>query len=188
MELIGVAGAGNGTGTTHTVCLLANYLWGVKQIKTAAIQKGDSRDFQKIAKAYMGQACFKRTGEEKFRMLGVDYYSRMQEEILTAENMEGYGCAVVDFGNILEGSRTEFLCCKRKLLIISLCEWQLDGWLEFFAEFQGKWKNITFGAVFGSEDLRKEAERRLGKAIIRIPFSPDPFVVTGELITLFEKL
>lgn len=41
-------------------------------------------------------------------------------------------------------------------------------------------------SVFGSEDARGEAQRRLGIPVIRIPFSEDPFHVDRRAMEWFE--
>ena len=76
-QVMGIAGAGRGTGVTHFVIQAANYLCSCRQKKTAILQWNPQKDLEKI-RAFLGAGgkedsrSFKK--KDHFRLLGVDYY------------------------------------------------------------------------------------------------------------------
>ena len=85
-QVMGIAGAGRGTGVTHFVIQAANYLCSCRQKKTAILQWNPQKDLEKI-RAFLGAGgkedsrSFKK--KDHFRLLGVDYYY---------EGMDLYDC------------------------------------------------------------------------------------------------
>ena len=75
-QVMGIAGAGRGTGVTHFVIQAANYLCSCRQKKTAILQWNPQKDLEKI-RAFLGAGgkedsrSFKK--KDHFRLLGVDY-------------------------------------------------------------------------------------------------------------------
>ena len=86
-QVMGIAGAGRGTGVTHFVIQAANYLCSCRQKKTAILQWNPQKDLEKI-RAFLGAGgkedsrSFKK--KDHFRLLGVDYYYEGDPAVLAA--------------------------------------------------------------------------------------------------------
>ncbi len=122
-----------------------------------------------------------------FHILEADYYERAGIDTLLLCKKSGYQAVIVDYATVRDGNLEEFLRCDRQFVLGSLSEWQMETFLEF--ERKGKkaeksWKTLV---SFGSEEARKNAEKRLNIPISRIPVSVDVFAVTGEIIGFYQQ-
>ena len=171
-EIIGIIGTGRGMGVTHFTVMTAGYLGGVLRKRCAVLEwnsHGDFRNMRKLCAKEQSQAgCF--------HILEADYYERAGIDTLLLCKKSGYQAVIVDYGTVREGNLEEFLS-----------EWQMETFLEF--EKKGKkaeksWKTLV---SFGSEEARKNAEKRLNIPIFRIPVSVDVFAVTGETIGFYQQ-
>ncbi|WP_186423719.1 hypothetical protein [Lacrimispora celerecrescens] len=182
-EIIGIIGTGRGVGVTHFTVMTAGYLGGVLRKRCAVLEWNSHGDFRKMKKLCAKEQ-FQAGG---FRILEADYYERAGIDTLLLCKKSGYQAVIVDYGTVREGNLEEFLRCDRQFVLGSLSEWQMETFLEF--ERKGKkaeksWKTLV---SFGSEEARKNAEKRLNIPISRIPVSVDVFAVTGEIIGFYQK-
>ncbi len=182
-EIIGIIGTGRGVGVTHFTVMTAGYLGGVLRKRCAVLEWNSHGDFRKMRKLCAKEQ-FQAGG---FRILEADYYERAGINTLLLCKKSGYQAVIVDYGTVREGNLKEFLRCDRQFVLGSLSEWQMETFLEF--ERKGKkaeksWKTLV---SFGSEEARKNAEKRLNIPISRIPVSVDVFAVTGEIIGFYQK-
>ena len=137
-QVMGIAGAGRGTGVTHFVIQAANYLCSCRQKKTAILQWNPQKDLEKI-RAFLGAGgkedsrSFKK--KDHFRLLGVDYYYEGDPAVLAACMEKDYQEILIDFGKVREevfpeaGSISGIVdrergSCKRMDLYD--CIWQRD--------------------------------------------------------------
>ena len=104
-QVMGIAGAGRGTGVTHFVIQAANYLCSCRQKKTAILQWNPQKDLEKI-RAFLGAGgkedsrSFKK--KDHFRLLGVDYYYEGDPAMLAACMEKDYQEILIDFGKVRE--------------------------------------------------------------------------------------
>lgn len=104
-QVMGIAGAGRGTGVTHFVIQAANYLCSCRQKKTAILQWNPQKDLEKI-RAFLGAGgkedsrSFKK--KDHFRLLGVDYYYEGDPAVLAACMEKDYQEILIDFGKVRE--------------------------------------------------------------------------------------
>ena len=102
-QVMGIAGAGRGTGVTHFVIQAANYLCSCRQKKTAILQWNPQKDLEKI-RAFLGAGgkedsrSFKK--KDHFRLLGVDYYYEGDPAVLAACMEKDYQEILIDFGKV----------------------------------------------------------------------------------------
>lgn len=192
-RMIGVMGSGPGTGVTHLCVLAANYLAGACQRRTAVMEWNSHGDFEQMRKICLGcpQTGQAEAGAERppagFSVLGVTYY-REGGRLAAAACMDGrYQDMVVDFGEYSPAVREEWMRCQIRLGVVSLSEWQLEPALKMMAR-EGKGRGWTCLAAFGSEETRKEVQKRLGTVIVRIPFAADAFRIDQNLIRWFRKI
>lgn len=181
--MIGIMGAGPKTGATHLAVWTANYLTGAAGRRTAVIEWNSHGDFQRMERACMGR----KTENAYFTALEADYYKRGDARVL-AECVDGpYDDVVIDFGEWSEAGEAAWLCCQVRLLTVSLSEWQFEqgfGRMERGGGPKKSWKCL---AAFGSEEARREAERRLGLPVLRIPFSADAFQIDRSAMDWFGQ-
>lgn len=182
-EVIGIIGTGRGVGVTHFTVMTAGYLGGVLRKKCAVLEWNSHGDFRNMRKL-----CGKERDQDGcYQILEADYYERAGIDTLLLCKKSGYQAVIVDYGAVKEGNLEEFLRCDRQFVLGSLSEWQMEAFLEF--EGKGKkaekgWKTLV---SFGSEEARRNAEKRLKIPISRIPVSVDAFAVTGEVIGFYQQ-
>ena len=136
-QVMGIAGAGRGTGVTHFVIQAANYLCSCRQKKTAILQWNPQKDLEKI-RAFLGAGgkedsrSFKK--KDHFRLLGVDYYYEGDPAVLAACMEKDYQEILIDFGKVREEVFPEWLRCTKKVLVADLSEWKLEAFLGLLTE------------------------------------------------------
>lgn len=187
-RLIGIAGAGRGTGVTHLGIWTANYLTSFLQHKNAVIEWNRHGDFERLKRTFLPEKG-KELPETKgaFQLLNVDYYGQGDSHVLAYCMERDYDEILLDFGEMREEIRTDWLRCETKILTVSLADWKLESFLEFLIrqEMPGKgWKIMT---AFGSETTRKEIERQFRISIEKIPLSEDAFLVDRKAAEWFER-
>lgn len=183
-EFIGVIGTGKCTGATHFAIMTAGYLSGVRRLRCAVLEWNRHGDFKSMETACSGE----KRGKNAFRLLETDYYEAAGIETLLLCKTAGYQVVIVDYGCIRDGNLEEFLRCSRQFVLGSLSEWQMNEFMEFEQKEKKAERSWETFVSFGSEETRKNAERRLKKSVKRIPVSVDPFTVTSETMRFYEQL
>lgn len=165
--------------------MLANYLRSVCKKRTAVLEWNDHGDFARFGKICVRQ----KTDRACWRIQGVDFYSQADTGRLAECLAAGYQEILIDFGVAEKTIYEELLRCSMVLMVVSFSEWQMDAFWdsaepEKFAEKES-WK---FLAAFGSEESRREWNRRRKPKVLRIPLSVDAFTITGELIEWMRNI
>lgn len=182
-EIIGIIGTGRGVGVTHFAVMTAGYLSGVLRKRCAVLEWNSHGDFLNMRKMCVKETC---SGEVS-RILETDYYERAGIDTLLLCKKSGYQAVIVDYGTAAEGNLEEFLRCDRQFVLGSLSEWQMKAFLEFERKGKKAEKSWDTLMTFGSEEARKNMEKRLGFPVRRIPVSVDAFVVTGDAIGFYQQ-
>ncbi len=190
-QVMGIAGAGGGTGVTHFVIREANYLCSCRQKKTAVLQWNQKKDLEKIrafldADGKEDSRAYKK--KDHFRLLGVDYYYEGNPALLAACMEKEYQEILIDFGTIRDEIFPEWLRCTKKILIADLSEWKLEkflGLLREKGETAGEWICMT---AFGSEIVKREIERQFRISFKQIPLSADAFSVDIQTMEWFADV
>nr|WP_243259753.1 hypothetical protein [Enterocloster bolteae] len=99
-----------------------------------------------------------------------------------------YDEIIIDFGELRPSIRAEWLRCEVKIVMTALSEWKLEAFLELLSEEEGRRAGWIYTAAFGSEDTRKQIERRFGISLVRVPLSVDAFSVDYETMQWFERI
>lgn len=184
-ELFGIAGSGRGVGVTHFSILLANYLTGVKNKKTAVLEWNQNGDFERIEKITFKKSATRRVSQT-FKILEVSYIKQAgTKELLECIN-HGFDTVVIDFGSDFKNNREEFLRCDRKILMGSYSEWRVGAFTDLIAQKKSEEGRWEFLAAFGSEEAAKEMRQCMHAFVGRVPESSDAFAVTGEIMAFFE--
>ncbi len=177
-------GASAGIGTTHFVLLLSNYLTGFKRKPTAVLEWNRHGDFCRLGKVCLGQS----KPAEHYRILGADYFPGANEETLIKCMNGPFAELIFDYGREEDGGWTGLIRCHKKILIVSFSEWQIEAAIRLFQKPKPEKEGWYYFASFGSDESRKEAERRLGLSVWKVPYLPDAYGVTKETISLFGRL
>ncbi len=181
-RLIGVAGAGQGAGVTHTAVVLAGVLRSGEGRRTALLEWNKSGAF-----AAMGKSCQKEmSGTKHFCIQGVDVYPAAGSEVLAACLKAGYDDILIDFGSRWQEALAELLRCQRVFFLVSFCEWK-EGVFGDTEDWEGTVRENGWVCLsaFGSEEARENWNKRRKPSVSRIPFSADAFAVTKEMIDFF---
>ena len=181
-RIVGVMGLGRKTGATHFTLWAASYLSGVRQRKTALMEGNNHGDLKRLEKAWFPA---EKRGNV-FQALGMDFYKRGEAGELARCLEAKYDEVLIDFGERVKETQNEWQRCDVRIATVSFSDWQLEaagGMADLRRALGRGWVCLS---VFGSEDARGEAQRRLGIPVIRIPFSEDPFHVDRRAMEWFE--
>ena len=184
-RIIGIVGTGRGAGATHLCVWSANGLRSGLGRKTAVLEWNRHGDFDRF-----GRVC---TGMEprnlRYSIQGVDFYPQSGEEILAACIRGPYQEILLDCGVLGEEGDGGLLYCRSVYLLTSFSEWQegafgsRNHWEE--RARQNGWHCL---AAFGSEESRRNWNRRRKPFVDRIPFSADAFSVSAEDIRWIRNM
>ncbi len=177
-------GAGSGVGTTHLTLLLANYLAGFRKMPAAVLEWNGHGDFQRFGNVCGGISL----GGQYCQILGADYFPRAGKDVLVQCMNGPYEAVVFDYGRIEEGNEAELIRCRKKLIVLSFSEWQIEAAFHFLKKPRRAEDGWYYFTAFGSEEARKETGRRFHVSIRRLPYLPDAYAVTKETINLFGRM
>ncbi len=184
-RIIGVAGAGRATGTTHLCILAANYLCGACGRRTAVLEWNGHGDFARFGSACTGTSMT----EDCYRIQEADFYPGSAGNVLADCLHKGYEEILIDFGSLGEQEQEELLRCHRVLLTVSFSEWQLDVSGKTSAwEARARENGWLCLAAFGSEDSRIRWNKGRRPKVLRIPLSADAFTVTEQVMEFMRTI
>lgn len=181
--IIGLAGAGRGTGVTHLTLMLANYLCSAQGRKTAVLEWNDHGDFDRLGILCTGE----EKGRDRYRILKADYYPRADGGRLRECLGAGYERVLIDFGALNEKTETELTRCRAVWILMSFSEWQMEAFWELLRSRESPVRESwQLFAAFGSEESRTEWNKRRRPRIERVPLSADAFTITREMMDWME--
>lgn len=120
--------------------------------------------------------------------MAADYYAAADAGVWMDCINRGYRRVILDCGEASAGSLYECARCDRTVVVGSLTEWQLTGFLDFLERDSKPDRGWKYAAVFGSDETRKQLEKRFGCKILKIPLSVDAFTVNRRDIDFFISL
>jgi hypothetical protein len=97
---------------------------------------------------------------------------------------------ILDLGTDMIKHKNEFLRCDKKIVVASLAIWKLQG-LERFISSYSHIKNSEqwiYVSPFTTKRLIKEAVKKLEEQIYGVPYEPDPFLLSEEMIRFFQRI
>lgn len=202
-RVTGIIGCGRGVGVTHLAVLCANYLAGARRKRTALLELGPGGDLERLGDfcgadasghgddSAAGHAAFAdvRADAASFRLCGVTYFCAATAATLASCMNGPFDEIVVDLGGDFERGKTDFLRCGKKMLVGSLSEWRQEEFLRVISgnrrACREDWQLLV---TFGSAESEREIERQFRLELLRVPFWPDAFRITGEMFGFFEIL
>ena len=158
-RLMGIAGAGRGTGVTHFCILTANYL---------------SNSLHPFSEA--------------FQLMETDYFTRGDAQVLARCIDRSYDDIIIDFGELRKEIHAEWLRCSTKCVVASLNDWKLEAFLEFLSSEEKLSDGWIYAAAFGSRRTQHDIERQFHISLSRIPFSEDAFSIDRNMMSWFKEI
>ena len=174
---------------THLCVLMANYLASSQQRRTAVIEWNGHGGFPAMKRTFINHTNHKtESADYVYKIFGVTYYMQGDPRVL-ARCMDGsFDDIIIDFGEMRESIRAEWLRCTVKIVSAALSEWKLEAFLELLTGKEERRTGWIYTAAFGSEDTRKEIERQFGISLMRVPLSVDAFSVDYRVMAWFGKI
>lgn len=137
----------------------------------------------------MKKICIKNADNTSpFQLLAADYYATANAGVWMDCMNRSYQRVILDCGEVSENSLYDCARCDRTVVVGSLTEWQLTGFLEFFKRKAKPDINWKYAAVFGSDEARKQLEKRFCRKILKIPLSVDAFAISRTDMDFFITL
>lgn len=187
--MTGVLGTGPGVGVTHLSILLAVYLRAARRRRAALLELGDGGDFRRILEFGAGRQLARRELEYGFPFCGITWFPEAGSDTIAFCLSGHFQELILDLGHGFDSGKADFLRCRRRILVGSASEWRQEAFLKVLAEnrraCRGDWSVL---AAFGNGESLAEIEAQLRVRVGRIPFWPDPFHITGDMMVFLEHL
>lgn len=127
--IVGVAGCGPRSGSTHNSIVIANFLRSQNHM-TAVMEMNPTKAFQAFCEAHKA----KLFNEGYFSLNGVDYYPECDEQRVTAVSGKLYNFILLDFGDYGQSDKVLFNRCDIRIVFTGTKPWELGKLEEIFAE------------------------------------------------------
>lgn len=127
--LIGIAGAGDRSGCTHTAIVTANFLRKKNQM-VAIMEMNQKGAFQTILDNHKA----KLFEDGYFTLSGIDYYPDSSTEQVTAVSGRLYNFIILDFGNYEMADKIMFNRCDVRIVCSGVKPWEVDSLQNIFEE------------------------------------------------------
>ena len=127
--IVGVAGSGPRSGSTHNSIVIANYLRQQNQM-TAVMEMNNTNAFQTFCEAYKAKL-FK---DGYFSLNGVDYYPECDKQRVTAVSGKLYNFIVLDFGAYGQSDKVLFNRCDVRIIFTGTKPWEIGNLEPIFVE------------------------------------------------------
>jgi len=163
---------------------IANYITAVKRKKVAIVELLQVNLLEDLAH-YFNQ----NIGDgEYFELFGVRYYPYYKEKLLTKLLKENFNYIIFDGLRLFGNRSADMSDYHKKILVGSLKIWEageykecLDGLLE--KDDRGEY--YLLAEYFERKEVR-QAEKKLGKSIVKIPPELNPFRIRRTEFDFFE--
>ncbi len=182
---IGVMGSSHGVGTTHTACMLADFLARETGEQTVLAECNSSGALTRLCNALEPGSFLQREygREEPIRLTNkIALMPDLERSRIPVLLNEGYSNMVFDFGCEWDQLADELMRCNRKVILASLREWELDRTRQFLQVIEptkGR-EEWLYLAVFGSDSSHT--------GFYMTQWEPRLFVCPEKMARLFETL
>lgn len=193
---IGVTGTSVGVGVTHTSLLFAHTL-SLQKYKTAIVEMTNNNCFKHLVDSER-----EKDDDVYITMNDIDIYE-YQEDPLKFNILynKRYDYIIYDFGSMTfigeefsekkselkQRNFTEFLRCDKKVIVVGLQLWQVDG-IKLLYERKDIINNTNFTLVFPQAEVDKDFRKTFYQAkCSSIPFC-EPFKRNRDIETLIKNI
>ncbi len=187
--VIGLIGTHTGAGVTHLGLMMAHFFSECQGHKTAYIECGHHNELGFLQQAFFDPA-EDSYNREIFRLRRVTLYKNRSLQGIPEIVGDQYNCVILDLGTDMTKHKSEFLRCDKKIVVGSLAIWKQHD-LEKFINSYGHIKNSEqwiYVSPFTTNQSLKEAVNKLDKKIYGVPYEPDPFLLSEEMIRFFQRI
>jgi len=187
---IGITGTHQNVGVTHLGLMLATYLGEWLGHRTAYVEVRDkqpaSLDIISLKSYFYGEE--ESMKEEPYTVHRVTFYPQRNSKNLVDIMNDSYQCLILDFGSDWKNIN-EFLRCDIKIVVSSLAAWKKHKFMNFLTVSEElKTSNTWIYAIpFAAEKQIKAAGREFGRSMYGVPYEPDPFLLSQNMIHFFRK-
>ncbi|HHT88302.1 MAG TPA: hypothetical protein GX002_04755 [Clostridiales bacterium] len=185
-KTIGLIGINRGVGVTYTGMLLANYFGSEKRIRTAYLECNNHMDFSRLQEAYE----WSTEDDNSFSLDKVTYYKQVSANRISEILCDDYDYYILDFGTDYSDYMDEFIRCSNKIIICDSAIWnqsRLFSFLEAAVDIKGSryWIHMI---PYAKRGLVNKLSNKTGKSFYKIPYEPDPTLLSRETHKLFHFL
>jgi hypothetical protein len=184
-KIISCIGSETGSGTTHTLIMLANYLSVNKSVAYIEMNETFSiKSFGKVTNRLV-------EGKNHFIHQKVDYYWDINLSKFINENKYKYEYLLIDFGSVSNMVNFDyFLMSDIKMCIISGIDWKIEKSKDTYdnlseIDINHKWLYLV---PFIEKKYLRELNQYIENEIITIPYNINPFKPEKEVKKKFEIL
>lgn len=179
--VVGVCGMTRGVGTTNFSLCLANYFRNKCLESTCYVEFNSTK-----------QICELNGGiSKKFSYKGIDFFP--DEKLHNLPNLLNlhYSYYVLDFGVCNSYNVSEFERCTDKFAVCNLSPWKIQQFNSFIKKYENVSINFDNLHILGNPAISqydKALQRKIHYDIEPVPFFPNPFQITSENFSFFNKL
>lgn len=188
--IVGITGTHQNVGVTHLGLMLATYLSEWLGHRTAYVEVMDkqpsSLDIVRLKSYFYGEE--KSEEEEAYTVHRVTFYPQKNSKNLVDIMNDSYQCLILDFGSDWKNIN-EFLRCDIKIVVSSLAVWKKHKLTNFLTVAEQLKSSDTwiYALPFTAEKNIKAASKEFGKSMYGVPYEPDPFLLSQDMIHFFRK-
>lgn len=187
--VIGLIGTHSGAGVTHLGISLAAYFSEYQRRNTAYVEcssHNDLSNLQKNCTDISEDTCY----QGFFTHRRVTFYKN--RNLLNIPEIIGgqFECIILDMGTDIVKNKSEFLRCDKKIVVSSLAVWKRQELNKFILNTAhiNNCEQWIYAIPFTTNKEIKEALKKQRKKLYAVPYEPDPFYLTKEVIQLFQRL
>lgn len=188
--IIGIAGTHSGAGVTHLAVLLAAYMSEYLNMRTAFLECAPKNEIQYLKKYFFKPKEERDLKGDTFVVHRVTFYENRNVQGITEIMGEQFDCVILDFGTDINRYKGEFFRCDKKIIVSSLAVWK-DEILKRFLQSTSHIKNSDqwiYAIPFVQDKIINNAGRELNRQFYAVPYEPDPFLLSEEVIRFFQKI
>lgn len=187
--VIGLIGTNSGVGVTHLGLMMAHYFSQCQGHKTAFIECGLHNELEFLQKDLFDPEEEDYNGDS-FRLGRITFYKNTNMHKIPEIIGASYDCVILDLGTDMVKYKSEFLRCDKKVVVCSLAIWkqhELANFINNHLHIKNS-EQWIYVSPFTTNQIRKEAVKKLKRNIHGIPYEPDPFYLSDEMVLFFQKI
>ncbi|WP_167957710.1 hypothetical protein [Anaerosporobacter faecicola] len=181
-KIIGMVGAMEGVGVTHTLLALSTYLSGYQGKRVAYVE------FREISHVhFLRKAAGIESEDSSFTLRGVDYYPEADEMVWLQLQQISYDYILIDYGVYCTDQMEQYARCHVNILIGSLCEWKRNAYEQILQTVNYSSSPWICFASLSSEYDRKKIKQEYGVYVWGVPCIVDPFILEKHVTSFWNQ-
>ena len=183
---IGLLGINRGVGVTYTGMLLASYFGREKRIKTAYLECNNHMDFALLREAYE----WSNETDSSFSLDKITYFTQVAFNRIPEILGDDFDCYILDFGTNYTDAMDEFIRCGNKIIIGDIAIWNQSRMVSFIKDMENMKgsKHWIHMIPYAKDGLVKRMSIDTDRYFFRIPYEPDPTLLSRNAYKLFDSI